>query len=95
MLIALKNEEVLPILKELDEEQEAIHRGWQEKNNWLHQWKDLMVFNQEADQLDTLTNSHLTFLEFDDLGVTLDDVEALIKRHDNCIATLLAQDERL
>ena len=89
------NEEVLKVLTELNGEQDAIHRGWQEKNNCLRQCKDLMIFNQEADQLDTLTNSHLTFLEFEDLGMTFDDVEALIRRHDNFIAILLAQDERL
>ena len=88
------NEEVLLIRNQLDEEQEAIHKEWQQKNNWLRQCKDLMIFNQEADQLETLTSSQLTFLEFDDLGTTLDDVEALIRRHDSFIATLLAQDER-
>ncbi|CAG2161762.1 unnamed protein product, partial [Oppiella nova] len=89
------NEEVLPILNELNGEQDAIHRRWQEKNNWLRQCKDLMIFNQEADQLDTLTNSHMTFLEFNDLGETLESVYGLQKRHENFIATLLAQDERL
>ncbi|CAG2101157.1 unnamed protein product [Medioppia subpectinata] len=89
------SEEVLPILNELNEEQETIHIGWQEKNNWLRQCKDLMIFNQEADQLDTLTNSHLTFLEFNDLGETLDSVYGLQKRHENFIASLLANDERL
>lgn len=54
-----------------------------------------MIFNQEADHLETLTNSHNTYLEFDDLGSTIDDVEALLKRHENFLATLVAQDERL
>lgn len=48
------------------------------------------------DHIDTITNSHKTFLDkFDDLGTTLDDVHSLIKRHENFMATLLAQDERL
>ena len=89
------NDELPELLKELKNEQEFIHNCWQQKDNWLRQCKDLMIFNQEADHLDTITNSHQTFLEFDDLGTTLDDVEALIKRHENFIATLLAQDERL
>ncbi|XP_022241663.1 spectrin beta chain, non-erythrocytic 1-like [Limulus polyphemus] len=80
---------------QLKEEHDAIHRGWQEKYDWLRQCMDLQVFNREADQIDSITNSHNAFLEFEDLGTTLDDVEALLKRHENFMNTLNAQDERL
>ncbi|XP_076359799.1 spectrin beta chain, non-erythrocytic 5 kst [Tachypleus tridentatus] len=80
---------------QLKEEHDAIHRGWQEKYDWLRQCMDLQVFNREADQIDSITNSHNAFLEFEDLGTTLDDVEALLKRHENFMNTLSAQDERL
>ncbi|XP_066955513.1 spectrin beta chain, non-erythrocytic 5 isoform X7 [Macrobrachium rosenbergii] len=79
----------------LGEEQRAIHRGWQEKGDWLRQCMDLQLFNREADQIDAATSSHETFLDFKDLGSTLDDVEALLKRHDDFENTLMAQDERL
>lgn len=79
----------------LDEEQRAIHRGWQEKGDWLRQCMDLQLFNREADQIDAATSSHETFLDYKDLGSTLDDVEALLKRHDDFENTLMAQDERL
>ncbi|XP_054722410.1 spectrin beta chain, non-erythrocytic 5-like [Uloborus diversus] len=87
--------EIREALVQLQEEQDAIHRGWQEKGDWLRQCMDLQVFNREADQIDSITNSHNAFLEFEDLGTTLDDVETLLKRHENFLNTLLAQDERL
>ncbi|XP_035225862.1 spectrin beta chain, non-erythrocytic 1-like isoform X1 [Stegodyphus dumicola] len=87
--------EIRDALVQLQEEQDAIHRGWQEKGDWLRQCMDLQVFNREADQIDSITNSHNAFLEFEDLGMTLDDVETLLKRHENFLNTLLAQDERL
>ena len=89
------NEEMRVWMQELKSEKEQLHRKWQEKDNLLKQCKDLMIFNQEADHLETMCKSHNTFLEFDDLGTTLDDVESLLKRHENFIATLTAQEERL
>ncbi|XP_071037774.1 spectrin beta chain [Parasteatoda tepidariorum] len=87
--------EIRDALVQLQEEQDAIHRGWQEKGDWLRQCMDLQVFTREADQIDSITNSHNAFLEFEDLGTNLDDVETLLKRHENFLNTLIAQDERL
>ncbi|KAH6925479.1 hypothetical protein HPB50_005728 [Hyalomma asiaticum] len=53
------------------------------------------MFNREADQIDSITSSHDALLDFEDLGTTLDDVEALSKRHENLINTLLVQDQRV
>lgn len=55
----------------LGEEQRAIHRGWQEKGDWLRQCMDLQLFNREADQIDAATSAHETFLDYNDLGVCL------------------------
>lgn len=63
--------EIRDSLVQLQEEQDAIHRGWQEKGDWLRQCMDLQVFNREADQIDSITNSHNAFLEFEDLGVDI------------------------
>lgn len=62
--------EIRDSLVQLQEEQDAIHRGWQEKGDWLRQCMDLQVFNREADQIDSITNSHNAFLDFEDLGVS-------------------------
>ena len=57
-------------MAQLGEEQRAIHRGWQEKGDWLRQCMDLQLFNREADQIDAATSSHETFLDYKDLGVS-------------------------
>ncbi|XP_034253991.1 spectrin beta chain, non-erythrocytic 1 isoform X5 [Thrips palmi] len=87
--------EVKARLGKLAEEQEAVARGWQEKGSWLDQCRDLQIFNKEADAIDTTSSSHEAFLEFTDLGGSLDDVEALLKRHEEFENMLIAQDDRL
>jgi len=87
--------EVSERIEELREGRTVLHRGWQEKDNWLQQARDLQVFIREADHIDTATSGHQTFLDFNDLGKSLDQVEGLIKRHNDFENTLVAQDERL
>ncbi|PSN40703.1 hypothetical protein C0J52_13751 [Blattella germanica] len=82
-------------LERLNAEHQAVIRGWGEKGDWLRQCLDLQLLNREADQIEASTSSHEVFLANTDLGGTLDDVEALIKRHDDFENTLFAQDERL
>ncbi|KAK9716990.1 Variant SH3 domain [Popillia japonica] len=77
------------------EQEEAIARGWNEKQAWLQQCLQLQMFNKEADNIDATSSSHQAFLEFLDLGNSLDEVEALLKQHRAFANTLVAQDERL
>ncbi|XP_054271663.1 spectrin alpha chain, non-erythrocytic 1 isoform X2 [Macrosteles quadrilineatus] len=79
----------------LDTEYAATRRGYDQKGDWLRQCLDLQQFNKEADHIDTTTSSHEAFLEFTDLGGTLDDVEALLKRHEDFENTLSVQDDRI
>nr|XP_018898887.1 PREDICTED: spectrin beta chain, non-erythrocytic 1 isoform X2 [Bemisia tabaci] len=87
--------EVKERLALLNAEQNAVLQGWKEKENWLRQCLNLQLLNKEADHIDTITSSHEAFLEFTDLGGSIDDVEALLKRHEDFENTLYAQDERL
>ncbi|XP_015599750.1 spectrin beta chain, non-erythrocytic 1 isoform X3 [Cephus cinctus] len=73
----------------------AVVTDWAVKEQWLRQCLELQQFNREADQIEATTSSHEAFLEFTDLGETLDDVEALLKRHEKFENTLHAQDDRL
>ncbi|KAJ8972183.1 hypothetical protein NQ314_000313 [Rhamnusium bicolor] len=82
-------------IERLIAEQAAIARGWKEKENWLQQCLQLQLFNKEADNIDAVTSAHQAFLEFSDLGCSLDEVEALQKQHRAFANTLSAQDERL
>lgn len=82
-------------LARLSAEQAAIARGWKEKQLWLQQCHQLQLFNKEADKIDAATSSHQAYLEFSDLGCSLDEVEALQKQHRAFTNTLSAQDDRL
>lgn len=61
--------EVKDLIDRLEAEQAAIARGWKEKDHWLQQCLKLQEFNKEADNIDAVTNAHVAFLEFCDLGV--------------------------
>ncbi|XP_034944641.1 LOW QUALITY PROTEIN: spectrin beta chain, non-erythrocytic 5 [Chelonus insularis] len=74
---------------------QAVTSDWNAKEEWLRQCLELQQFNREADQIEATTSSHEAFLEFTDLGESLDDVEALLKQHEKFENTLHAQDERL
>ncbi|VEN48181.1 unnamed protein product [Callosobruchus maculatus] len=87
--------EVEDTVERLIAEQAAIARGWKEKERWLQQCLQLQLFNKEADNIDAVTSAHQAFLEFSDLGNSLDEVEALQKQHRAFANTLSAQDERL
>ncbi|XP_037904390.1 spectrin beta chain, non-erythrocytic 1 isoform X3 [Hermetia illucens] len=85
--------EVQKIIDRLGAEKDAISRGWAEKNKWLQQCVELQILNREADKIDATTKGHEAFLEYSNLGNSLDEVEAIIKRHGDFENTLMAQDK--
>ncbi|KAH8300440.1 hypothetical protein KR018_005664 [Drosophila ironensis] len=87
--------ETVALIDRLKAEQDAIHRGWAEKQKWLLQCVDLQMFNREADKIDATTKSHEAFLEYNNLGSSLDEVEAILKRHLDFEKSLMAQDKIL
>lgn len=74
---------------------QAVISDWLAKEARLQQCLELQQFNREADQIEATTSSHEAFLDFTDLGESLDDVEALLKQHEKFENTLQAQDDRL
>lgn len=70
-------EEIVKICERLKAEQDAIHRGWQEKQKWLQQGVELQIFNREADKIDATTKSHEAFLAPKNLGVSFTKREPL------------------
>lgn len=87
--------EIPVMMEKLAAEQDAVHRGWAEKEKWLHQCVELQIFNREANKIDATTKAHEAYLEFSDLGNSLDDVEAILKRHNDFENTLGVQDKIL
>uniref|UniRef100_A0A2H8TMG3 Spectrin beta chain, brain 4 n=1 Tax=Melanaphis sacchari TaxID=742174 RepID=A0A2H8TMG3_9HEMI len=72
-----------------------ITKEWTQKKEWIKQCLALQIFNKEADHIDAATSGSEVFLEYTDLGGSVDDVEALLKRHEDFENSLYAQDERL
>merc|ERR1719445_1480853 len=89
------SQEIEERIQGLGEERKAVLRGWQEKGDWLRQVRDLQIFNREADQIDASTSAHNKFLANIDVGDNFEDVEAVLKRHEDFSATLAAQEERV
>ncbi|XP_055376264.1 spectrin beta chain, non-erythrocytic 1 isoform X2 [Condylostylus longicornis] len=87
--------DVQKVMDRLKAEKEAINRGWIEKQKWLQQCVELQIFNREADKIDATTKGHESFLEYDTLGNSLDEVEAIFKRHIDFENSLMAQDKIL
>ncbi|XP_048733527.1 spectrin alpha chain, non-erythrocytic 1-like isoform X2 [Ostrea edulis] len=82
-------------LEKLGEDEEVIDKMWADRNRQLQHAYELQFFNKEADNIDSVSSGHEKFLEFADLGETVDDVETLFKRHEDFENTLVVQDEKL
>ncbi|KAJ6217266.1 hypothetical protein RDWZM_008423 [Blomia tropicalis] len=87
--------EEIVVVNELIQQYENIYRDWQEKENFLNQCCDLVAFNQEADHLETIINSNMAYLDFDNLGENVTDVISLARQHENFMNTLKVQDQRV
>ncbi|XP_059044966.1 spectrin alpha chain, non-erythrocytic 1 [Achroia grisella] len=82
-------------IKLLQDEQKALDKAWEEKEAYLKQLVQLQCFNREADQIDATSGAHEAYLEYKECGSSVDEAEALLKRHEELEARLAAQDERL
>ncbi|XP_050079457.1 spectrin beta chain, non-erythrocytic 1 [Anopheles maculipalpis] len=82
-------------IAKLEAERQQLHGAWLSKEKKLQQCIELQIFNREADKIDATTKSHEAYLEYDDLGDSLDDVEAIMKRHIDFENSLGAQDKIL
>uniref|UniRef100_A0A336KQL4 CSON014177 protein n=1 Tax=Culicoides sonorensis TaxID=179676 RepID=A0A336KQL4_CULSO len=85
--------EIPVALEKLQKEQNEMRDAWRNKEQYLQQSVELQIFNREADKIDATTKSHEAFLDYIDLGSSLDDVEAILKRHNDFENTLGAQDK--
>ncbi|XP_038220979.1 spectrin beta chain, non-erythrocytic 5-like [Zerene cesonia] len=82
-------------IRQLEAEQKAVHKEWQDKDQYLKQLLQLQSFNREADQIDACSGAHEAFLEYKEYGASVDEAETLVKRQEEAEARLAAQDERV
>ena len=88
-------EDVKEKLKVLVVEKESLLSVWEERRVLYEQCMDLQLFYRDTEQADTWMAKQEAFLENEDLGDSLDSVEALIKKHEDFEKSLAAQEEKI
>jgi spectrin alpha len=89
------SEEVREKLLLLAEEKNLLLRLWEERRILYEQCMDLQLFYRDTEQADTWMAKQEAFLFNQDLGDSLDSVEALIKKHEDFEKSLAAQEEKI
>lgn len=82
-------------LQNLVSEMASLRDLYRRRDTILKQQLDLQLFNRESERIDAATKGHEAFLEFDNLGDSVESVENLLKRHRDLEAKLDAQEARL
>jgi len=87
--------EVAEKLITLSTEKQNLLTIWEERRILYEQCMDLQLFYRDTEQADTWMAKQEAFLSNEDLGDSLDSVEALIKKHEDFEKSLAAQEEKI
>ena len=87
--------EVKEKLKHLNDEKMGLVMLWEERRILYEQCMDLQLFYRDTEQAEQWMNKQDVFLENEDLGESLDQVESMIKKHDNFEKTMIAHQEKI
>ncbi|XP_071500194.1 spectrin alpha chain, non-erythrocytic 1-like [Diadema antillarum] len=90
-----QSEEVKEKLVTLADEKKALEDLWEERRVTYEQCMDLQLFYRDTKQANTWMSKQEAFLANEDLGDSIDEVEALIKKHDDFEKSLNAQEEKI
>uniref|UniRef100_A0A674EFG3 Spectrin alpha, non-erythrocytic 1 n=1 Tax=Salmo trutta TaxID=8032 RepID=A0A674EFG3_SALTR len=88
-------EEVKEKLGVLTEEKESLLELWEVRRQQYEQCMDLQLFYRDTEQVDNWMSKQEAFLLNEDLGDSLDSVEALLKKHEDFEKSLSAQEEKI
>uniref|UniRef100_A0A8D3BV56 Spectrin alpha, non-erythrocytic 1 n=1 Tax=Scophthalmus maximus TaxID=52904 RepID=A0A8D3BV56_SCOMX len=89
------SEEVKEKLGVLTEEKETLLELWEVRRQQYEQCMDLQLFYRDTEQVDNWMSKQEAFLLNEDLGDSLDSVEALLKKHEDFEKSLSAQEEKI
>lgn len=87
--------EVQEKLAALESDKSSLLALWEDRRILYEQCMDLQLFYRDTEQADTWMAKQEAFLANDDLGDSLDSVEALIKKHEDFEKSLAAQEEKI
>lgn len=88
-------EEVARKLESLADDKTALLSLWEKRRILYEQCMDLQLFYRDTEQADAWMAKQEAFLANEDLGDSLDSVEALSKKHEDFDKSLAAQDEKI
>ncbi|XP_024120554.1 spectrin alpha chain, non-erythrocytic 1 isoform X3 [Oryzias melastigma] len=89
------SEEVKEKLGVLTGEKESLLELWEVRRQQYEQCMDLQLFYRDTEQVDNWMSKQEAFLLNEDLGDSLDTVEALLKKHEDFEKSLSAQEEKI
>ncbi|XP_014341660.1 spectrin alpha chain, non-erythrocytic 1 isoform X7 [Latimeria chalumnae] len=89
------SEEVTEKLGVLREEKKSLLELWELRRQQYEQCMDLQLFYRDTEQVDNWMSKQEAFLLNEDLGDSLDSVEALLKKHEDFEKSLSAQEEKI
>ncbi|ESO95207.1 hypothetical protein LOTGIDRAFT_202396 [Lottia gigantea] len=82
-------------LQTLATEKKTLMELWEERRILYEQCMDLQLYIRDTEQADAWMTKQEAFLANEDLGDSLDSVEALIKKHNDFEKSLAAQEEKI
>ncbi|KAK6196167.1 hypothetical protein SNE40_001445 [Patella caerulea] len=82
-------------LQTLAAEKQSLMELWEERRILYEQCMDLQLYIRDTEQADAWMTKQEAFLANEDLGDSLDSVEALIKKHNDFEKSLAAQEEKI
>uniref|UniRef100_A0A4W5NL36 Spectrin alpha, non-erythrocytic 1 n=1 Tax=Hucho hucho TaxID=62062 RepID=A0A4W5NL36_9TELE len=82
-------------LEEVKEKKESLLELWEVRRQQYEQCMDLQLFYRDTEQVDNWMSKQEAFLLNEDLGDSLDSVEALLKKHEDFEKSLSAQEEKI
>lgn len=88
-------DEVKEKLSTLSADKNSLLALWEERRILYEQCMDLQLFYRDTEQADAWMAKQEAFLANEDLGDSLDSVEALIKKHEDFEKSLAAQEEKI
>ncbi|XP_049820921.1 spectrin alpha chain isoform X3 [Aethina tumida] len=89
------SDEIKEKLSTLASDKSSLSALWEERRVLYEQCMDLQLFYRDTEQADTWMTKQEAFLANEDLGDSLDSVEALIKKHEDFEKSLVAQEEKV
>ncbi|XP_063373302.1 spectrin alpha chain [Cydia amplana] len=87
--------EVSSALEALERESSALQQLWEQRRVLYLQCMDLQLFYRDTEQADAWMHKQEAFLANEDVGDSLDSVEALLKKHEDFEKSLAAQEEKI